>query len=202
MSIDNLLLFNESEPSEYNNIVNNNNNNNKNIHNECERVNDDIKVAGNYVNISKTTASSAMIIPENDQRQYENVDMKVPPVPRPRSISLPQEVHCEIDTKTTPTKTTIESWLNDAKAVNGNVDKIISSDEHEQSYEPIKFECFAAGDDEEEKLGPPEFLNISQAYFNFPWCGNSANSLPTIGEAEEEFSSIEQFVVQQKSTNG
>ncbi|XP_070491165.1 serine-rich adhesin for platelets isoform X2 [Chironomus tepperi] len=207
MSIDNLLLFNESEPSEYNNIVNSHNNNNSiinnnNIHNECERVNDDIKVAGNYVNISKTTASSSMIIPDNDQRQYENVDMKVPPVPRPRSISLPQEVHCEIDTKTTPTKTTIESWLNDAKAVNGNVDKINSSEEHEQSYEPIKFECFAAGDDEEEKLGPPEFLNISQAYFNFPWCGNSANSLPTIGEAEEEFSSIEQFVIQQKSTNG
>lgn len=195
MLIDNLLLFNESEPAEFN-IVNS--------FNECERMTDDnhIKVASNYVNLS--TKMTPITSDAEQQRQYENVDMKVPPVPRPRSLSLPQEVHCEIDTssKTTPTKTTIESWLNDAKAVNGNTaDKINSSDEHEQSYEPIKFECFAAADDEDEKLGPPEFLNISQAYFNFPWCGNSANSLPTIGEAEEEFSSMEHFVTQ-KSANG
>lgn len=46
-------------------------------------------------------------------------------------------------------------------------------------------------DDEEDKLGPPSIVDgpgPSEAYFNFPW---STNMLPTIGEVEEEFSSLE-----------
>jgi hypothetical protein len=163
MSIDNLLMFNESEP------IN-------------EKIKIDVK-SNTYENVNDAV---------DDQRQYENVDIKLPPIPRPRSISMPQDA-CEIDAKT-PTKT-IESWLNDAKTINGNSldgDKTAPSEDHDQNYEAIKFECFAAGDDEDdEKLGPPELLNISEAYFNFSWCGNSSNNLPTIGEAEEEFSSME-----------
>jgi hypothetical protein len=146
----------------------------------------------------------------SNSERYENVDMKkMPPTPLPRgsissSSSLPQETNhiskSEIDSKT-PTKT-IESWLNDAaikRSGKGN-DKTSMACESAtvQSYEPIKFEYFAAVDDEEEKLellGPSsELLNISEAYFNFPWCANVSNTLqlPTIGEAEEEFSSMEQ----------
>lgn len=202
MSIDNLLLFNESEPNEFNGSHDSS---------TVEKVNDDIKTMSNYENITAASAN-ALDDDDDDQRQYENIEIKLPlpPVPRPRSISLPQETsiiaggHCE----TTPTNTTIESWLKDAKAVNEITDKsIIPSDEHHaQNYEPIKFESFVAADDEEEKLGPPELLNISEAYFNFPWCGNASNSLPTIGEAEEEFSSIEpaqqHFSLSQKIVNG
>lgn len=194
MSIDNLLMFNDSEPIEVDG---------------GENVKVDVKSLNTYENVDVNGAA-------DEQRQYENIDIKLPPIPRPRSISLPQDA-CEIDAKT-PTKT-IESWLNDANTVNGNAlngDKIASSDDHEQNYEPIKFECFAAGDDEDdEKLGPPELLNISEAvtnefdttcyqfvqiifyflfplkYFNFSWCGNSTGNLPTIGEAEEDFSSLE-----------
>lgn len=161
-SIDNLLMFSESDPLD-------------------AEIKIDLKPLSAYENVDAS----------EDLRQYENIDIKVPPIPRPRSISLPQDA-CEIAAKT-PTKT-IESWLNDANTINGNAligDKHVSSDEHEQNYEPIKFECFAAGDDEDEKLGPPEMLNISEAYFNFSWCGNSSGNLPTIGEAEEEFSSME-----------
>lgn len=171
MSIDNLLMFNDSEPIEID---------------DDEKVKVDIKPLNAYENVDVNDGV-------DDQRQYENIDIKLPPIPRPRSISLPQDAG-EIDAKT-PTKT-IESWLNDANTINGNAlngDKNASSDDHEQNYEPIKFECFAAGDDEDdEKLGPPMgLLNISEAYFNFSWCGNSPNNLPTIGEAEEEFSSLE-----------
>lgn len=166
MSIDNLMMFSESEPL-------------------GAGVKIDLKPLSTYENVDVSGGA-------DDLRQYENIDIKVPPIPRPRSISLPQDA-CEIAAKT-PTKT-IESWLNDANTINGNAligDKHVSSDEHEQNYEPIKFECFAAGDDEDdEKLGPPEMLNISEAYFNFSWCGNSSGNLPTIGEAEEEFSSME-----------
>lgn len=60
-----------------------------------------------------------------------------------------------------------------------------SSGDVEKVYEPIKFECFASTpDDADDQLGPPELLNISEAYFNFPW--SSSTSLPTIGEAEED----------------
>lgn len=168
-SIDNLLMFSESEPLD-------------------AEIKIDLKPLSTYENVDVSGGS-------DDLRQYENIDIKVPPIPRPRprSISLPQDA-CEIAAKT-PTKT-IESWLNDANTINGNAligDKHVSSDEHKQTYEPIRFECFAAGDDEgDEKLGPPEMLNISEAYFNFSWCGsNSSGNLPTIGEAEEEFSSME-----------
>lgn len=45
-------------------------------------------------------------------------------------------------------------------------------------------------DEDGEKLGPPGLLDgPSEAYFNFHW---STNMLPTIGEVEEEFSSLEQ----------
>lgn len=175
----------------------------------------------NEKNIDQINYASVM----NENAQYENIDMKkTPPTPRPRgsilssstssqSMLLPKEKSrsssnsscCEIDSKT-PTKT-IESWLNDAKAINrssnsssgGGNDKNAICDV--QSYEPIKFEYFAAVDDEEEKLGPSsELLNISEAYFNFPWCANASNNLQlaTIGEAEEEFSSIEHFNGQQQ----
>lgn len=170
----------------------------------------------------------------NENAQYENIDVKkTPPTPRPRgsilsssisssssssqSMLLPQEKSrsgsscCEIDsTSKTPTKT-IESWLNDAKAINRSTNSGgsgIGNDKNAicdvQSYEPIKFEYFAAADDEEEKLGPSSELlkygNISEAYFNFPWCANASNNLqlPTIGEAEEEFSSMENFNGQQQ----
>lgn len=171
MSIDN-LLFSGSEPF----VVD-------------EKVKIDVKPsASNYQNVEVSSAEPA----DDQPRQYENVDIKLPPIPRPRSISLPQDA-IEIDAKT-PTKT-IESWLNDANTINGTAldgDKHVSADDHDQNYEAIKFECFAAGEDEDdEKLGPPELLNISEAYFNFSWCGNATNNLPTIGEAEEEFSSME-----------
>lgn len=175
MSIDNLLMLNDTEPIEID---------------DDEKVKIDIKPLSTYENVDVNSN-----IGVNDQREYENIDIKLPPIPRPRSISLPQDV-CEIDAKT-PTKT-IESWLNDANTINSSAlnanDKRDSTDDHEQNYEPIKFECFAAGDDEDdEKLGPPDgyMLNISEAYFNFSWCGNSSSNLPTIGEAEEEFSSME-----------
>lgn len=162
MSIDSMLMFNEAERIE---------------------PKADSKPLNTYENVDVNGGA-------DEHRQYENIDIKLPPIPRPRSISLPQDVSCEIDAKT-PAKT-IESWLNDSNTINGNNDKHVSSDDHEQNYEPIKFECFAAGDDEDdEKLGPPELINISEAYFNFPWCGNSSGNLPTIGEAEEEFSSLE-----------
>lgn len=171
MPFDNLLLFNDSEPIDVDGV---------------EKAKIDAKPLNAYENYDVNAAL-------DDQRQYENIDIKLPPIPRPRSISMPiAQDACEIDSKT-PTKT-IESWLNDANTINGNAlngDKAVPSDDHEQNYEPIKFECFAAGDDDDEKLGPPELLNISEAYFNFSWCGNSPNNLPTIGEAEEEFSSME-----------
>lgn len=171
MSIDSLLLFNESEQIQ--------------TDDSSGKVKIELKSSNTYENVNVNDETE-------DHRKYENIDIKLPPIPRPRSISLPQDV-CETDSKT-PTKTIIESWLNDANTINGNSlngDKH-PSDHHEQSYEPIKFECFAAGDDEDdEKLGPPELLNISEAYFNFSWCSNSPNNLPTIGEAEEEFSSME-----------
>lgn len=162
MSIDNLLMFNDSERFD---------------------AKAELKPLNTYENVDVKSG-------EKQHQHYENTDIKVPPIPRPRSISLPQDASSEIDAKT-PAKA-IESWLNDANTINGNGDKHVSSDEHEQNYEPIKFECFAAGDDgDDEKLGPPELINISEAYFNFPWCGNSSGNLPTIGEAEEEFSSLE-----------
>lgn len=176
MSIDSFLLFNDSEPIEIDG---------------GEKVKIDEKTSSAYENVDVNGAS-------DEQQQYENIDIKLPPIPRPRSISMPQD-SCEIDAKT-PTKT-IESWLNDANTINGsalNGDKTVPADDHEQNYEPIKFECFAAGDDEDdEKLGPPELLcnNISEAYFNFSWCGNSQSNLPTIGEAEEEFSSLDGTVM-------
>jgi hypothetical protein len=179
MSIDNLLLLNDSEPS------------------GGEKAIEDIKAMSNYVNMTAPTE-----VLSADEQRYENIDLKSPPVPRPRvSISMPQEAAAA------EANTTIESWLNDAKAVNGNATVIIADKGNAvpsdaQNYEAIKFECFAAGDDMEEKLGPPELLlnNISEAYFNFPWCGNSTNSLPTIGEAEEEFSSLD--FANQKVVNG
>lgn len=168
MSIDNLLLFNDLEPT--------------------IEIDGDDKVK---IDIKPTTYENVDVTSVVDgQRQYENIDIKLPPIPRPR-ISLPQDTG-EIDSKT-PTKN-IELWLNEAKTINENPsnDGIhVPSDNHEQDYDAIKFECFAAGDDEDEKLGPPELLNISEAYFNFSWCGNTSNNLPTIGEAEEEFSSLE-----------
>jgi hypothetical protein len=181
MSIDNFLLFNDSEPIEIDGV------------DEKVKIDAETTTSSTYENVDVNGAS-------DDQRQYENIDIKLPPIPRPRSISMPQDA-CEIDAKT-PTKT-IESWLNDASTINGNSlngDKTVPADDHEQNYEPIKFECFAAGDDEDdEKLGPAELLcnNISEAYFNFSWCGgNPTSNLPTIGEAEEEFSSMDGMVMQ------
>lgn len=172
MSIDNLLLFNDLAPT---------------IEiDDDDKVKIDIKPSNTYVNFDVNSAV-------DDQRQYENIDIKLPPIPRPRSISLPQDTG-EIDTKT-PSKN-IELWLNGANTISDDhsidENRVLSHDDREQDYDAIKFECFAAGDDEDdEKLGPPELLNISEAYFNFSWCGNSPNNLPTIGEAEEEFSSLE-----------
>jgi PDZ domain len=177
MSIDNLLMFNDSEPIEIDGS-------------EKVKIDTTKTTLNAYENVDVNGAS-------DEQRQYENIDIKLPPIPRPRSISLPQDA-CEIDAKT-PTKT-IESWLNDANTINGNSlssNKTVPTDDHEQNQ--MLFECFAAGDDEDddEKLGPPEMLqnNISEAYFNFSWCGNSTSSLPTIGEAEEEFSSLDGSVM-------
>lgn len=73
-----------------------------------------------------------------------------------------------------------------------------SSDEDEEKiYEPGAMEkrgdssSEVFSDEDGEKLGPPEYLNTpgpSEAYFNFHW---SPNMLPTIGEVEEELSSLE-----------
>ena len=171
MSIDNLLMFNDLEPT---------------IEIEDDKVKIDIKPSNTYVNVDINGTNE-------EQRQYENIDIKLPPIPRPRSISLPQD-NGEIDEKS-PVKN-IESWLNDAKTLNGspsNDENHASSEDPKRDYDAIKFECFAAGDNEDdEKLGPPELLNISEAYFNFSWCSsNSSKNLPTIGEAEEELSSLE-----------
>lgn len=46
-------------------------------------------------------------------------------------------------------------------------------------------------DDDGDKLGPPEFVDgpgPSEVYFNYHW---NTNALPTIGEVEEEFSSLD-----------
>lgn len=46
-------------------------------------------------------------------------------------------------------------------------------------------------DDDSDKLGPPEFVDgpgPSEVYFNYHW---TSNALPTIGEVEEEFSSLD-----------
>ncbi|KAG4066433.1 hypothetical protein HA402_007069 [Bradysia odoriphaga] len=46
-------------------------------------------------------------------------------------------------------------------------------------------------DDDSDKLGPPEFVDgpgPSEVYFNYHW---NNNALPTIGEVEEEFSSLD-----------
>ncbi|CRL07186.1 CLUMA_CG020171, isoform A [Clunio marinus] len=139
---------------------------------------------------------------KSHQSMYENIDVmtdgksSVLPTPHPRSSSI----HTKMSKTSSeaPIKT-VESWLNDAKTTEkhniDNNDKRINLHSHEQSWESIGFGCFAAeDDDEDEKLGPHELLNISQAYFNSSWCcasSSSANNLPTIGEAEEEFPSLE-----------
>lgn len=69
-----------------------------------------------------------------------------------------------------------------------------SSDEDEEKiYEPNASDRRDSLSDEEgEKLGPPDIIDgpgPSEAYFNFHW---SPSMLPTIGEVEEEFSSLEQ----------
>lgn len=77
------------------------------------------------------------------------------------------------------------------------MDSSSSSDEDEEKiYEPGAMEkrdssSEVFSDEDGEKLGPPEYLNTpgpSEAYFNFHW---SPNMLPTIGEVEEELSSLE-----------
>jgi molecular chaperone DnaK (HSP70) len=209
------FLFNDSELNSMN--INNNNNNNNNVHGKVENKNLNMMNDIHEINNSKITSTRET----NYQRHYENNNMKflssnrnpppLPPVPKPRLNSLPQKKsQVEIDSNAmvmTNSKsinnnnnnnniiinnnnnnsTSIESWLKDAKAINREDDK--------SEYEATKFEFFAAvNDDEDEKLGPPELMNIgSEAYFKFPWCENhSSNSLPTIGEAEEEnFPSIE-----------
>lgn len=133
----------------------------------------------------------------NDAQRYENIEIikKTPPTPLPRgsiSILSSEDPNCN-----TNESKKIESWLNDAaiKTVDQKTISEIRDDSFiSPSAKPIKFECFAAVDDAElEKLGPSsELLNISEAYFNFPWSANVSNTLPTIGEAEEEFSSMEQ----------
>lgn len=72
-----------------------------------------------------------------------------------------------------------------------------SSDEDEEKiYEPNASDrrdsSDTLSDEEGEKLGPPDIVDgpgPSEAYFNFHW---SPSMLPTIGEVEEEFSSLEQ----------
>lgn len=50
---------------------------------------------------------------------------------------------------------------------------------------------YLMSDDDSDKLGPPEFVDgpgPSEVYFNYHW---NTNTLPTIGEVEEEFSSLD-----------
>ncbi|GAB0089491.1 hypothetical protein DMENIID0001_040410 [Sergentomyia squamirostris] len=146
-------------------------------------------------------------------RQVINVEPRkrtVIPTPRESSRKSP-----EILPETSSEYTTIENWLqntqNRAVSISGEppikqcikvsaaeedddgyVDS--SSDEDvEKVYEPILMEKRDSSDGEEgEKLGPPELLagpGPSEAYFNFHW--NSPMMLPTIGEVEEELSSLE-----------
>ncbi|XP_059607504.1 uncharacterized protein LOC132255467 [Phlebotomus argentipes] len=144
-------------------------------------------------------------------RQVITVEPKkrtIVPSVRPRESKATKEV--------SPEYTTIETWLQGAQepvqvaASEPPVKQCIkistadeeddgyvesSSDEEvEKVYEPILMEKRDSSDGEEgEKLGPPELLagpGPSEAYFNFHW--NSPVMLPTIGEVEEELSSLEQ----------
>lgn len=71
-----------------------------------------------------------------------------------------------------------------------------SDEDEEKSYEPNasvdrRDSSDTLSDEDGEKLGPPDIINgpgSSEAYFNFHW---SASMLPTIGEVEEELSSLE-----------
>ena len=112
MSIDDLLLFSDSETIETDGR---------------EKAKIDTKTSKVYENLDVNNAPDS-----DDPLKYENIDIKLPPIPRPRSISMPQDA-CEIDAKT-PTKT-IESWLNDASTINGNSlsDKTVPTDDHEQN---------------------------------------------------------------------
>lgn len=72
-----------------------------------------------------------------------------------------------------------------------------SDEDEEKSYEPNALSVDrrdssdTLSDEDGEKLGPPDIINgpgSSEAYFNFHW---PASMLPTIGEVEEEMSSLE-----------
>jgi hypothetical protein len=65
-------------------------------------------------------------------------------------------------------------------------------DDTEKVYRPSHDVFDTYSDEDGEKLGPPEIVGVggpSEAYFNFPW---ATPLLPTIGEVEEEMSSLEQ----------
>ncbi|CAO1437854.1 unnamed protein product, partial [Diamesa serratosioi] len=219
MSIDN-MLFNDMEPNDFGDS--------DKIHIDIKSFanyeNIDINNDNNHEQQLQQNQHKQQ--QQEQEQQYENVEIKLP-TPRPRSASLTTSTSQDITLLTNSPKiisNTIESWLNDSNntkstAINGTKDDKIApktasidnddNDDDENTfemgkiYEPIKFECFAAGDDEEdEKLGPPELLNISEAYFNFSWCGNPSSSLATIGEAEEEFSSMEPQFTTQKCMTG
>lgn len=221
MYVDNLLLFNDSEHSSSSIEIADDENIKIDVNSSLTSV---TTATTSATTITSSSMSMSAKVYENvdviseDQRQYENISIKLPPVPRPRSISstinssvtakssMSQDAKSDLNAKS-PSNNTIESWLNGANAENGNhqSDKNGSlKDDRGKSYESaIKFECFAARNDDEDddKLGPPELLDISEAYFNFSWCGNSNGNLPTIGEAEEEFSSIEPITGQQGASN-
>ncbi|XP_055705534.1 uncharacterized protein LOC129803179 isoform X2 [Phlebotomus papatasi] len=155
------------------------------------------------------------IPPKPLPRQVITVEPKkrtIVPTVRPReSTKKPED-----PPSTSPEYTTIENWLQGAHdraqeaknnpplkqcikvpATDEEDDGYVesSSDEDvEKVYEPILMEKRDSSDGEEgEKLGPPELLagpGPSEAYFNnFHWSGPVM--LPTIGEVEEELSSLE-----------
>lgn len=234
MSIDNLLLFSDSDHSSSSAAVVGNIVDDEKIKIDVNTSMETTVAAVAFSPPSSMSMSSAKVYEnidvisnddndDEDQRQYENISIKLPPIPRPRSISsamnssatmlsMSQDVKIDLNAKSPSNghNSTVESWLNDAKVENGNrpSDKngSLKDDRRRSSYEEaaIKFECFAASnddDDEDDKLGPPELLDMSEAYFNFSWCGNSNGNLPTIGEAEEECSSIEPITGQQGASN-
>ncbi|XP_039964343.1 mucin-17 isoform X2 [Bactrocera tryoni] len=98
----------------------------------------------------------------------------------------------------------LESNVDDEDPPPAVVGKCIKVNDSQPTYyssssEDDEEECSAVDNDAErdydcedgEKLGPPEVINgpgPSEAYFNLYW---HSNMLPTIGEVEEEFSSLE-----------
>lgn len=144
-------------------------------------------------------------IQPTERKKRPTVTPPSPPIPLPRQIIKiePKVIQTlepiKIDSQLSSQFTTIHNWLQDTSDVvheciimvdeNGNEfntatsDKIIDSNENENT---VAHDAFKVMDniisDTVHSIGP------SEAYFNIHW---GPSVLPTIGEVEEEFSSME-----------